>query len=127
MRVHPSPSKTVEWYSRPFVPRYWNRELEHLRYGLGNFYSIDGFVSHAHNWYDRVPKIADPESKLTTESDGDGLPVEYISLATARFLEDHRAGTVVLPDPAQAVREARAMTEHVLRFDVRFAERHAHA
>jgi glycosyltransferase involved in cell wall biosynthesis len=127
MQVHPSPVEAHEWYSPPFVPRYWDQELGYLRYGLGNFYSIDGVITHYHNWYDRVPKIADAASTRTTERDGDGLPLAYISLATERFLDDYRAGRVVLPDASTTARAPRSITEHSLRFDISFADQHADA
>lgn len=122
MRVHAAPREDRIWYSPPFVPRYWDAEVGRLRYGLGNFYSIDGAITHYHNWYDRIPKVVDPASTLSTEADGNGLPLAYISIATMRFLDDYRGGRLVLPDPAEPPAEPRCVSEQAPRFDLSYSE-----
>lgn len=99
MRVHASPREASSVYRPPFTPEYWSDELSHLRYGMGNFYSLDGVITHYHNWFDRVAKDVPVESRETTEGAGKGLPLAFLSLGTRRFLEDLLAGRLVLPSP----------------------------
>jgi glycosyltransferase involved in cell wall biosynthesis len=101
MRVHASPTESLPVYTPPFTPEYWSMELSHLRYGMGNFYSLDGQITHYHNWFDRVPKDVPLDSLDTTEGNGKGLPLAYLSLATRRFLEDLELGRLVLPSPSE--------------------------
>jgi len=76
----------------------WSEELGHLRYGLGNFYGVDGEITHYHNWYDRVitasngPKGAPPPRRPRRE-----FPPAFINAYSQRFLADYQAGTVELP------------------------------
>lgn len=97
MHVHASPQEPVPVYEPPFTPEYWSDELASLRYGMGNFYSLDGELTHYHNWFDRVPKDVPLDSRETTDGNGKGLPSAFLSLGTRRFLEDLEAGRVVLP------------------------------
>jgi glycosyltransferase involved in cell wall biosynthesis len=98
MRVHASPGEPAPVYTPPFTPEYWSEALGRLRYGMGNFYSLDGDITHYHNWFDRVPKDVPLDSLETTDGAGKGLPSAYLSLTTRRFLEDLEAGRLVLPD-----------------------------
>lgn len=75
---------------------------------MGNFYSLDGVITHYHNWFDRVPKGVPMDSLETTEGEGRGLPLAFLSAGTRRFLDDLAAGAVSLPsvsapDPQPAV------------------------
>lgn len=97
MRVLTSPREANPVYSPPFTPEYWSEDLAYLRYGMGNFYSLDGVVTHYHNWFDRVPKDLPADSLLTTDGDGRGLPSAYLSLTTRRFLDDLASGRLVVP------------------------------
>ncbi len=97
MKVHASPSEAAPIYVPDFTPEYWSEELGRLRYGMGNFYSLDGEVTHYHNWFDRVPKDVPLASKETTEGQGKGLPLAYLSLGTRNFLDDLVSGNLVLP------------------------------
>jgi glycosyltransferase involved in cell wall biosynthesis len=97
MRVLASPAEREPVYQPPFTPEYWSDTLAHLRYGMGNFYSLDGVVTHYHNWFDRVPKDLPIDSRETTDGNGRGLPSAYLSMTTRRFLADLEAGTLVLP------------------------------
>jgi len=112
MRVHASPSEPVPIYEPPFTPEYWTEELGSLRYGMGNFYSVDGCITHYHNWFDRVPKDVPLDSRETTDGDGKGLPLAYLSLGTRNFLDDLRAGHLVLPSPDEPAREPRTTPRH---------------
>ena len=113
MRVHASPKDPVTAYKPLFTPEYWSEELSHLRYAMGNFYSLDGVVTHYHNWFDRVPKDVAPDSLETTEGAGRGLPLAFLSRGTRRFLEDLEAGQVVLPSPAEPQRTPAQTPRHV--------------
>jgi len=107
MKVHASPTEAAPVYQPPFTPEYWSGELSYLRYGMGNFYSLDGQITHYHNWYDRVPKDVPADSVETTEGNGKGLPLAYLSLATRRFIGDLEAGEIVLPSPHDPQRAPR--------------------
>lgn len=112
MRVHASPREPEPVYTPPFTPEYWSEELSFLRYAMGNFYSLDGEVTHYHNWFDRVPKDVAADSTETTEGDGKGLPLAFLSLGTHRFLEDLAAGRVVLPSPSEPQRLPQVTPRH---------------
>jgi len=99
MNVHPSPTQDEPLYVPAFKPKYWSDSWQCLRYGLGNFYSLDGQITHYHNWFDRVLAdigSIDELSQATFPREG-GLPVAYVEAYTARFLADWRAGTLQLP------------------------------
>jgi hypothetical protein len=76
-------------------PSVWSDELMYLRYGLGNFYSIDGIITHYHNWYDRI-STRSHTSIATVESKKD-FPVEFIHDYTFRFLSDYQHNNLDLP------------------------------
>lgn len=97
MRVHASPRERKAVYQPPFTPEYWSENLQDLRYAMGNFYSLDGEITHYHNWFDRVPKDVALESRETTEGAGKGLPQAFLSLGTRTFLEDLARNDVRLP------------------------------
>jgi glycosyltransferase involved in cell wall biosynthesis len=99
MKVHASPRDASDNYQPSFTPQYWSNDLASLRYGMGNFYSLDGRITHYHNWFDRVPKDIALESKETTEGNGKGMPLAFLSLGTRRFMQDLEKGQVCLPDP----------------------------
>ena len=97
MQVHVSDYLDQSYYIPPFQPRHWRDDLAHLRYGLGNFYSLDGEIMHYHNWYDRVPKAIDINSTETADKNGNGPPLAYVSLYTKHFLEDYQSNSIILP------------------------------
>jgi len=72
-----------------------------LEYGLGNFYSVDGVITHYHNWYERIFGNDTNASKL----DYCGIPRDYLVERTRKFLEDLRSGSVALPDVTEPERE----------------------
>lgn len=118
MRVHPSPRDPHVVYRPPFTPEYWSRELEDLRYAMGNFYSLDGEITHYHNWFDRVPKDVPLESRETTEGEGKGLPLAFLSLGTRTFLDDLGRNDVRVPavdDPLPVPKETPRHTPDLLR------------
>ena len=99
MQVLVSPRSEEPIYRPAFDPPVWSPELSHLRYGLGNFYSLDGEITHYHNWYDRVPKTAGDESTATTGANGTGFPAAYVRKYTENLLLDWDARRLMLPDP----------------------------
>jgi glycosyltransferase involved in cell wall biosynthesis len=113
MRVHASPRERLPVYTPPFTPEYWSDELSRLRYGMGNFYSLDGDVTHYHNWFDRVPKDVPVDSLETTDGNGKGLPLAYLSLGTRRFIADLQAGALVLPSVDEPQPKPQATQRHV--------------
>jgi len=112
MRVHASPRDPGPPYRPPLTPEYWSVELGTLRYAMGNFYSLDGHLTHYHNWFDRVPKDVPLDSRETTEGAGRGLPLGFLSLGTRRFLEDLKVGALRLPDPLEAPRKPCVTPRH---------------
>jgi glycosyltransferase involved in cell wall biosynthesis len=112
MRVHASPKEPGVFYRPPFTPEYWSDALGQLRYGMGNFYSLDGQITHYHNWFDRVPKDVPPDSRETTEGHGKGLPLAYLSLGTRNFLDDLQHGALLLPSVGEPQPEPRATPRH---------------
>ena len=112
MRVHASPSEAAPVYIPPFTPEYWADEFSRLRYGMGNFYSLDGQITHYHNWFDRVPKNVPIDSLETTEGQGKGLPLAFLSLGTRHFMTDLQAGELVLPSADEPQPEPRATPRH---------------
>jgi glycosyltransferase involved in cell wall biosynthesis len=112
MRVHASPHEEGASYQPPFTPEYWSEALGRLRYGMGNFYSLDGQITHYHNWFDRVPKDVPIDSRETTEGHGKGLPLAYLSLGTRNFLGDLQAGQLILPPVSEPQPEPKATPRH---------------
>ena len=113
MRVHASPRDVTAVYEPAFTPEYWSEELAFLRYGMGNFYSVDGCLTHYHNWFDRVPKNVPMDSRETTEGNGKGLPLAYLSLCTRNFIRDLEAERLILPSPDEPRREPRETPRHI--------------
>lgn len=112
MRVHASPRETDIAYQPRFTPEFWSADLGHLRYAMGNFYSLDGRITHYHNWYDRVRKDVPIDSVDTTEGGGRGLPVAYLSLGARRFIQDLEGGRLVLPSAAEPQSAPRETPRH---------------
>jgi len=76
-------------------PAVWSDELAYLRYGLGNFYSIDSVITHYHNWYDRIATISQPApGSIERKKD---FPTEFIYDYTDRFLSDYRENKLDVP------------------------------
>jgi len=109
MAVHPSPPSDRALYTPRFRAPVWEPGLAFLRYGLGNFYSLDGAFTHYHNWFDRVDVDVGDASTATTARDGGGFPAAYVNAYTRAFLADLAAGTLVLPAIDSACREPRAL------------------
>jgi glycosyltransferase involved in cell wall biosynthesis len=112
MKVHASPRESSPSYTPTFTPEYWSEEFSSLRYGMGNFYSLDGQITHYHNWFDRVPKEVPLDSTDTTEGNGRGLPLAFLSLGTRRFMEDLEAGQLLLPAADEVQKEPRVTPRH---------------
>lgn len=102
MQVHTSVPVTESFYQPPFVPKYWDDGLGLLPYGLGNFYSLDGEVTHFHNWFDRVglgDGEFDPLSQETIPPQG-GFPKAYLQITARHVLDDLVGGGLSIPDLA---------------------------
>lgn len=76
-------------------PTVWSDELMYLRYGLGNFYSIDGIITHYHNWYDRISAMSQVPSDVVERKKD--FPAEFIYDYTHRFLTDYQQNKLDLP------------------------------
>jgi glycosyltransferase involved in cell wall biosynthesis len=112
MSVHASPADLEPPFALGFSPKYWRPGFERLRYGLGNFYSLDGEITHYHNWYDRAGR---PGAAIASESTAEypaegGFPLAWLQACGRRFLRDWDAGAMKLP----ALAEARSAREHAL-------------
>lgn len=108
--VHVSPITPEPWFVPKVPTRDWSDSFGRLKYGLGNFYSVDGVITHYHNWYDRRPKDSIADDGRSTEADGDGFPVAFIARSTMRFISDYHRGTIEIPsvvgsDSAQRTHE----------------------
>ena len=97
MQVHTSDRVAAPIYTPRFdAPRWWP-ELAMYRYGLGNFYSIDGVVTHYHNWFERALEDVDDDSTRTLSEESGGLPLAFLKKYTSNFLDDFARGTVHMP------------------------------
>jgi hypothetical protein len=98
MNVYASNAEPEAFFTPDPDTTLWTEELGHLRYGLGNFYGVDGQITHYHNWYDRVittktgPTGTTPPQRPRRE-----FPPAFINAYSQRFLADYQAGTVELP------------------------------
>ena len=102
MGVHVSEHLREPFYVPDFPLQHWLPQFGHLRYGLGNFYSLDGVVTHYHNWYDRrVDKTKQFDPRETLEINGGGVPVAFLKAYTENFMNDYAQGKLVLPDVSQ--------------------------
>lgn len=81
----------------------WSEELAHLTYGLGNFYSLDGEITHYHNWYDRI-HAENGAGPIKCE-----FPYDYIVATTKRLLSDLEKGSLILPPAVRSDREPKAL------------------
>jgi glycosyltransferase involved in cell wall biosynthesis len=101
MRVHTSARLEAPIYTPHFDAPQWTPELAMYRYGLGNFYSIDGIVTHYHNWFERaVEDVADDSERMLPASSG-GLPLVFLKRYTRTFLDDFARGAVDIPEAAR--------------------------
>jgi glycosyltransferase involved in cell wall biosynthesis len=104
MSVHVSDRVESPIY-QPLVPDIplnwvWNESLAYYRYGLGNFYSIDGKITHYHNWYERIrADVPDDSLDTTTGNSARGFPLAYVKAYTNSFLDDLQHHRVRLPQP----------------------------
>ena len=91
MTVLPSPC-TEPWY-RHEVPAgaNWDPDWASFEYGFGNFYGLDGRITHYHQWCARHSEL-DP-----SELNDDGIPIRFLTEAASRFRRDYAAGTVRTP------------------------------
>lgn len=91
-------------YKPDFTPGQWSEELAYLRYGLGNFYSIDNEITHYHNWFDRISN----ESKRKYVNKN-SFPAEYIQIYTDNFLKDLLNESLILPSPVPPTRQPESL------------------
>ena len=103
MKVHVSPATVDPVYdvTRVKPGQCLDDSLSRLSYGLGNFYSLDGVVTHYHNWYDRILG-GHHECKEVS-----GIPIDYITERTRQFLADYENGTINIPTQPSAEQEPR--------------------
>jgi glycosyltransferase involved in cell wall biosynthesis len=101
MDVHWSEQVAEPIYRPDTRPKIWSSELAYLRYGLGNFYSIDGVITHYHNWYDRV-------RHSPTERENE-FPMRYINAYTDAFLADYDRGQLAIPPAIKSDRKPVAL------------------
>jgi glycosyltransferase involved in cell wall biosynthesis len=98
MSVHVSEHLDEPCYVPDRPLEHWSPQMGHLRYGLGNFYSLNGTVTHYHNWYDRkVARTRHVDPRETLEVNGSGVPVAYLKAYTDAFIADYWRGEVRIP------------------------------
>jgi glycosyltransferase involved in cell wall biosynthesis len=108
MSVHTSSYEERAVYQPNFKPKIWRDTLSFYRYGLGNFYSLDGHMTHYHNWFDRTISESvklDVESQETFPKK-DGLPLAYVKAYTEKFLSDYKNDAVIIPEVSSERRES---------------------
>jgi len=85
-----------------YTPRFdvplWKPELAMYRYGLGNFYELDGIVTHYHNWFERALAEVTDDSEQTLPPQSGGLPLAFLKRYTRNFLEDLGCDSVDVPE-----------------------------
>jgi glycosyltransferase involved in cell wall biosynthesis len=101
MRVHTSTRVDDPIYTPPFHAPQWSPELAMYRYGLGNFYSIDGIVTHYHNWFERALEDVADDSERTLPASSGGLPLVFLKRYTRTFLDDFARGAVDIPEASR--------------------------
>jgi glycosyltransferase involved in cell wall biosynthesis len=98
MKVHASSRVETPIYEPHFNAPAWKAELAMHRYGLGNFYSIDGVVTHYHNWFERMLDDVDLQSERTMPPESGGLPLAFLKVYSRRFLDDFARDAVDIPE-----------------------------
>ena len=109
LNVLMSPISATPVYSPTVRPMVWSDEMSILKYGLGNFYALDGEVTHYHNWYDRISAVPVHSGTGTIEQDGKGFSVDYIRKCSANFKSDYWSNTLDIPDAATPPRIPRLL------------------
>jgi glycosyltransferase involved in cell wall biosynthesis len=92
MTVLPSPLGERWFELDPGGGITWEADWGRLEYGFGNFYALDGTVTHFHQWYSR-------DIHADGGTNADGVPIAFLQQSAARFERDYRAGRVRLPTP----------------------------
>lgn len=105
MKVHTSRNLARPVYVPDRDVKCWTDELGYLEYGLGNFYSLDGVITHYHNWYERLFENANDKPK----PDKAGIPIDYIAERSRQFLANLAAGAIALPNTHEPEREPKAI------------------
>jgi glycosyltransferase involved in cell wall biosynthesis len=108
MAVHWSDRVKEPIFKPTYKPQVWSDELSFLRYGLGNFYSVDNIVTHYHNWYDRISGNSNNKAGGASRINR-SFPPEYIRTYTRAFLSDLESGSVVIPAPVVQLRKPVAL------------------
>jgi glycosyltransferase involved in cell wall biosynthesis len=105
MAVHWSDQVDEPIWTPDGKPHVWSDELGRLRYGLGNFYSLDGVVTHYHNWYDRrVLKVHGDTVRVRSD-----FPADYVNAYTEAFLRDYVSNSIVIPSAELTKRKPAAL------------------
>ena len=107
MDVYVSNRASEPLFTPSSPPSVWSEELSYLRYGLGNFYGLDGTITHYHNWYDRIE--ARQKTEAAPPPGRKDFPVDFIRSYTSRLLEDYTAGRLELPTDLSTTRTPRAL------------------
>lgn len=107
MEVHISNMVSNPIYIPKIRLPHWYKELSYLQYGLGNFYSIDGIITHYHNWYDRA--LNSIPSKVLSTIQKDFFPLDYIKTYTEAFLKDYISGNLSVPPAIPSKQEPRLL------------------
>jgi glycosyltransferase involved in cell wall biosynthesis len=98
MSVHTSERLAEPIYTPRFPLPQWRPDLALYRYGLGNFYSIDGVITHYHNWFERAFEDVADDSEKTLPASSGGLPIAFLKAYTKAFLDDLSRNAVRLPE-----------------------------
>lgn len=94
MKVHPSTKLPEPWFINTDANVKWvENDWGYREYGFGNFYSIEGHITHYHNWFSREISDSVGHYKL----DDCKVSVAYIKAYSERFKKDFEKDVVHLP------------------------------
>ncbi len=64
MQVWESPLAKEPIYRCEFPAANWQPRYANYEYGFGNFYSLDGHLTHYHNWYNRADEVSEDSHEV---------------------------------------------------------------
>lgn len=94
MNVWESPKAYEPIYRCEFAASNWLPRYADHEYGFGNFYSLDGQLTHYHNWYNRANQVSLDSHEVHPT---DHLPLAFFRAYGERFLDHYRQRRLRIP------------------------------
>ncbi len=94
MDVWESPRAENPIYRCEFPAANWKPEYADSEYGFGNFYSLNGQLTHYHNWYNRANQVPTDSTEVHPT---DHLPLAFFRVYGERFLNHYRSNQLQIP------------------------------